>query len=242
MNEYIVNKKHIMTGFVIKGIAIISAIYGLIVGISEAQDMTYFTNLSNILIMLILMVSLILDIVILATDNKNNPKKNIVFIIKYMLTLCISITMLIYMCILAPTSEDGFFMSYAHNNYGSLCLHFITPFLAVIDFILYDYNYKSSGIHSVYAIIPPLMYVGMIVVLAENGMRWGEYEMTAPYNFLNYGAPSGWFGFDIAGSAPGSLGIGVAYMIVGLVLIFVGIGRLFLFIKDKRQKATIANK
>ncbi len=230
-----------MSSFIIKGIAIISGVYGLILGIKNAQSLTYFTNLSNILILAILLLSLVFDIIRKKSGGKKNPKTNFFYIVKFMLTLCISITMLIYMFILAPTSGVGFFAAYAAGSYGSLCLHFITPLLAIIDFVLFDYEYKSSAIHSIYATIPPLMYVGMIVALAEGGMRWTKNEMYAPYNFLNYGAPSGWFGFDMANAVPGSLGIGVAYMIVVLVLIFIGIGRLFLWLKDLRRKAVSRN-
>ncbi len=139
------------------------------------------------------------------------------------------------MCILAPTSDAGFFKSYMGHHYGSLCLHMITPVLALLDFILFDYNYKSTGIHSVYAVIPPLGYVGLIIILASTGMRW-SHGMSAPYNFLNFGAEVGWFGFDLSTMNSSSLGIGVAYMIIVLVLIFIAIGRLFLLFKDLRYK------
>ena len=234
-SQYLLNTNHIKLGFIIKLVAIVSCIYGLIVGIEEPQDMTYFTNLSNILIGIILTVSFIFDAIILKTNGEKNPKGNIFFVIKFILTLCISITWLIYMCILAPTSDAGFFKSYMGHHYGSLCLHMITPVLALLDFILFDYNYKSTGIHSVYAVIPPLGYVGLIIILASTGMRW-SHGMSAPYNFLNFGAEVGWFGFDLSTMNSSSLGIGVAYMIIVLVLIFIAIGRLFLLFKDLRYK------
>jgi len=235
--EYIINKKHIVIGYFIKALAIISCIYGLCVGLTEPKDMTYFTNLSNILIALMLLLSLVFDIVIHKSNGTKNPKNNFFFIMKFVFTLCITITFLIYMIILAPTSDLGFFASYMNNHCGSLCLHFITPVLAIIDFVFLDYNYKSSPVHSIYAIIPPLVYVGIIVILATTGMRWGS--MSAPYNFLNYGAPTGWFGFDLSQMNSTSLGIGVAYMIVGLVIIFLLIGLLLLLFNKISYKHSI---
>ena len=44
--------------------------------------------------------------------------------------------------------------------------------------------------------IPPLCYVGFVYLLALTGVRWYQ-TMTAPYNFLNYNAPTGWFGWDL---------------------------------------------
>lgn len=236
MENYIYKKQDIISGLVIKGIAILAGIYGLIMGIETLHDLTYFTNLSNILIILILLVFGILDIIILSNPKKCTIKKQYLFITKFALTLCISITWLIYMCILAPTNDDGFFASYMHHHFGSLCLHFITPVLAIIDFILFDYNYNSTGKHCFYAILPPILYVLFIVILAETGVRWGD-DMKAPYNFLNYNTGTGWFGFDLSSINSTTLGIGVAYMIFVLILIFLGIGRLFLLFKDIRKKS-----
>lgn len=236
MENYIFNKKNVITGLVIKGIAIISAIYGLSQTIGSQLAMTYFTNLSNILIALALIIFFIFDMIHLTSGK--NLKKNYMFIIKFTLTLCISITWLIYMCILAPTSEDGFFLSYTHQHYGSLCLHFITPVLAIIDFIIIDINYSSKWHHCFYAIIPPLAYVVFVIGLATSGIRW-DGTMYAPYNFLNYGAETGWFGFDLSLMSSKTLGIGVAYMIFVLVLIFFGIGRLFLTFNSLGKKVVL---
>ena len=59
------------------------------------------------------------------------------------------------------------------------------------------------------------------------GVRWYD-TMTAPYNFLNYAAPTGWFGWDLSQMGSESLGIGVVYMIVVLLLIFIGIGLFYI--------------
>ena len=63
------------------------------------------------------------------------------------------------------------------------------------------------------------------------GVRWGT--MHAPYNFLNYKAPTGWFGFDPNIRSWETLGIGVFYMLVILSIIFIIIGRFFIWLKDK---------
>ena len=60
--------------------------------------------------------------------------------------------------------------------------------------------------------------------------------MYAPYNFLNFGAKTGWFGFDLGQIGKETLGIGVAYMIAVLVIIFIGIGMAYLAIKNEKKK------
>ena len=57
--------------------------------------------------------------------------------------------------------------------------------------------------------------------------------MYAPYNFLNYHAETGWFGFDLSLMGWKTLGIGVFYMIVLLSIIFILIGKLFLFLRSR---------
>ena len=120
-------------------------------------------------------------------------------------------------------------------------MHFVCPVLAILDFCLFDYPYKSGRLHVFFSIVPPLCYVGGIVALAYEGVRWNG-TMYAPYNFLNFGAKTGWFGFDLSQIGKETLGIGVAYMIILLVIIFIGIGLVYLAIKNaRRNKKTEGN-
>lgn len=215
---------------ILKVVAIAASVYGMIITYENLGFFTYFTNLSNIAIDLGLLVSLVYDLA-------GKEKKNGFYVVKFLLTLSITLTFLVYLCILAPTSEDGFLAAYFSNYAGSFCVHFVTPVLAILDFLLFDYRYESTPVHAVYAVIPPLVYVGYVVILAQCfGMRWGEDKMMAPYNFINYGAPTGWFGFDLSQASSYSLGIGVAYMIVVLLILFILLGELFLLGKNLRKK------
>ena len=56
--------------------------------------------------------------------------------------------------------------------------------------------------------------------------------MYAPYNFLNYHAKTGWFGFDLSLLGWETLGIGVFYMLVFLSVLFIIIGVVFLQLKE----------
>ena len=172
----------------------------------------------------------VIDFILLASGGEKIYKKNWQYIVKYMATIGITLTFLIYLTLLAPTSELGFVNVYLHNGAGSLCVHFIAPVFAILDFLWFDYRYKSTLTHVIFAVIPPLVYVGFVVLAAELGLRWNE-TMWAPYNFLNFGAPTGWFGFDAE-----TLGIGVFYMIVVLLFIFLGIGQIYLVLKNRKQK------
>lgn len=212
---------------IIKIIAIIASIYGMIRSFDSLMFFTYFTNLSNIFIDVMLVIFLIYDI----QGVKYRPQG--MYIIKFMATISITLTFLVYMFLLAPTNSHGFMGAYLHNGAGSLCVHFITPVLAIIDFIMYSYDYDAKEKHVFYAVVPPLIYVGYVIVLGQCFyMRWDQ-TMLAPYNFLNYGAKTGWFGFDLSLMGHTTLGIGTFYMIIVLLVIFIGLGSLFLKIRRK---------
>lgn len=76
--------------------------------------------------------------------------------------------------------------------------------------------------------------MAFVVIAATLGMRWNE-NMYAPYNFMNFGAKTGWFGFDLSILGAETLGIGVFYMIIVLFLIFWGIGLIYLAMKNVRR-------
>lgn len=231
---YTYRKKDIQISLWIKLIAVMSSVYGLVLTVRSLKTFSYFTTLSNVAIDLILLFFITADIQLLKSDGKKQMKTNFWYIVKFLLTVSITITFLVFMFILAPTMTGGIWAAY-FDYYGySFCLHFLTPFLAIVDFLFYDYDYVSTAKHVFYATIPALCYVLFVTIAGYSGVRWGN--MYAPYNFLNFGAATGWFGFDLSLLGPESLGIGVAYMIVVLVIFFLILGQIFLKIKDGRRK------
>ena len=225
-------KKEVIS-IIIKLCAVISSIYGIIMTYFSPLTFTYFTTLSNIFVSLVLLIYLCKDVINLV-GNKNIKFKNYMHITKFLATISITLTFFVFLTILAPTIEGGILNAYLANGAGSLFVHFVTPILAIIDFLFFDKEYESKNIHSIYAIIPPLAYVVFVVISSSLGLRWGS--MSAPYNFLNYAAPTGWFGFDLSLLSWETLCIGVFYMIVLLSVLFIIIGRVFLSIRNKVNK------
>lgn len=211
----------------VKLVAICSTVCGIILGYDGLNDLTYFTYLSNIFITLILILFLFLDVQVFLTKGKINHKTNGLYTVKFMLTISITLTLFIFFFLLAPTYDSYFAAYFRADNGGSFFLHLFTPMLAILDFFLFDYEFDSKRFHAVYAIVPPLCYVAYTVLLAElMAYRWEGRK--SPYNFLNYGAATGWFGFNPKAISKDTLGIGVFYSIIVLSLIFLVIGILFL--------------
>ncbi len=247
----------------IRAIAIIASVYGMAASWQGLMTFTYFTNLSNLMICVALAGSLVLDTTSfmrarsLATNSAESTassdsqtslevwfdsKSNAWYVFKFMMTIAIAVTFTLYLCFLAPTNKLGFVGAYMSNGCSSLCVHAIAPLLAIVDFILFDYRFRSTSAHIYFATIPPLAYVAYAAMLSEfAGVRWGVHAMRAPYNFLNYGAPAGWFGFAPQTFNATTLGVGVAYLLIVFTLIFIGVGRVFLALKDARARAILQN-
>ena len=238
MNTNVLNKKKLITSIIFKAISLIASVYGLVFTIDSIKSFTFFTTLSNVALDIVLAVFIVLDVILLTKEK--DYKSNGLYI------LSITLTCLVYMIILGPTSENGLIGAYLNKYAGSLGVHLIGPVFAIADFLMFDKGFVAKKIYAIYAVIPPLCYVAFVYILAALGVRWYD-TMTAPYNFLNYAAPTGWFGWDLSQMGSESLGIGVVYMIVVLLLIFIGIGLLYLAINGagrdgKAQKAELVSE
>lgn len=216
----------------IRTVAVIASVYGMIRSNTSWMFLTYFTNLSNIFVDIVLVGFMAFEVRAIL-QKKPIEHSNIAYRVKFLATISITLTFLVYMLILAPNASGGILHAYLSNGAASLCVHFINPALAILDFFLFDYEFKATKYDGLYGVIPPLAYLAFVFILSFFGMRWGT--MYAPYNFLNYGAKVGWFGFDLSTMGWESFGVGVAYMIIVLVLIFIGLGYLFLFIQGLRR-------
>lgn len=227
-------KKELIIGSILKILAIAASLYGMFRSMSGLMFLTYFTNLSNIFVDVVLGYFLAKDLASLF-QKRERKHSNIAYRVKFLATISITLTFLVFMLILAPNLHGGFWNAYFGNGSGSYGVHFLNPLLAIIDFCLFDYKFASNNKDAFFGVIPPLVYVAFILLLSALGVRWGK-GMYAPYNFLNFGAKTGWFGFDLSTMGAESFGVGVFYMIVVLVLIFIGLGKLFLLVKDLRKK------
>ena len=184
---------------------------------------TYFTQLSNLYMALIVAVSL--------ATGRIRP------LWLYTGTVSIAATFLLFLTILGPAMPGGLLGAYAQDHYASLCLHLLAPLLSLRIFYAEGYGKRSwKKTDPLLALLPPLVYLGVILLLGRLGIRWAGGHMTAPYLFLNYGAPAGWFGFrpDTAGFF--SAGIGVFYCILLLLALFLLLGRGILWLGERRKK------
>jgi hypothetical protein len=201
---------------------LISTAYAVIMLLHWPIGFTFFTQLSNIYAAAVVLLQLI--------SRKKYP------LLKYSATVSIFITFAVYLLVLAPMMPGGIFAAYRQDHYASFCLHVLTPVFTIADFFLNDTEFRWEKKHLLYAVLPPVCYLMFILVLGKLGVRWGRGNMTAPYLFLNYGAPAGWFGFMPETASYTTLGIGVFYCIIVLLLLVLLIGWLFLALAKKTAR------
>ncbi|MBQ7371119.1 MAG: hypothetical protein IJW67_04435 [Blautia sp.] len=171
------------------------------------------------------------------------PYRRILYIWKYTAVVSILLTFLVYLCILAPMMPGGILHAYTQDHCASLCMHILTPSFMLIDFFLNDSDYDWSTVRSFIGLVPPFCYLIFLLLLGQCGFRWGG-DMMAPYLFLNYGAPAGWFGYMPETAGYTSLGIGVFYLVILLILLVWLLGALILRIAVffQHRKTTVRHR
>lgn len=197
---------------------LLSTGYAIVMMLHWPIGFTFFTQLSNIFTALVVLCQLLLP----SQSERLRPWK-------YVAAVSICLTFLVYLLVLGPIMPGGILAAYRQDHCASLCLHLITPLLTVADFLLHDTDYAWQRKHLWLSLLPPFAWLLFILILGQCGLRWGMgNNMTAPYPFLNYAAPAGWFGWMPETASYTTLGIGVFYAILLMIPLVLGLALLLL--------------
>ncbi len=176
----------------------------------------YFTNLSNLWISIIMILAMV---VTFAKMDKPKRYAKTIYLLKYIFTVSISITGIIFCGLLAPFAENG----YNPWSLNSILVHVLTPVLSVADFFVDDYNLVLKTRHVFLTVIPPLLYFIFALIMGACGVDFGKGD-TFPYFFLDFHSPVGLFGFSFAPPRPA---MGSVYWLIVFCLLVFGLGALF---------------
>ena len=192
---------------------VLVTLYAVLMMLHWPIGFTFFTQLSNLFTAAVTLGQLI-------TGGRSRG----IELLKYAAAVSITVTFFVFLLVLAPLDPRGIPAAYAQDHCASLCMHLINPVLTVGDFLA---DSRSAAplrkSHIFMALVPPVGYFAFILCLDALGFRWNG--MTAPYLFLNYEAPAGWFGFLPETAGFTTLGIGVFYVILILLFLFLLVGR-----------------
>lgn len=188
-----------------------------------ASVFLFFTVQSNIFI--ILMAFLFLGHEVISLITKKYFTNQIMIHIKFVATVAITITFIVFFTMLAPLMGMDYLLSF--NNFS---LHAIVPILAIVDFFLFDADINLTYPKSLIGGAMPLYYVFFVYIGVPLNFQYSE-NLKFPYFFLDY-EKNGFF-FE--------KGFGVVFWIITMLIGIFALCLLFCFFIKLRQKA-IVNK
>lgn len=106
--------------------------------------------------------------------------KNYHYILKYIFTVSISLTGLVFCAFLAPNASN--YNPWALN---SILTHVVVPVASIIDFFVDDYKMKYSNKDILYSLLPPLYYLIFSLICFICNFKFSDGN-NYPYFFLNF--------------------------------------------------------
>lgn len=141
----------------------------------------FFTTQSNIAIAIICAVGLALML-------SGKPINKVLHVIKYVGTVAITLTGVVFVVLLAPA------LGVQAWNIQNVLTHVVVPLAAIADFFVASAGAGIKRINVIYVLIPPIMYAIYAGIGYVKGWQFVE-GYNYPYFFLNWGSPAGAFGF-----------------------------------------------
>lgn len=209
--------KKLLIQFIIRLALVAIGIAGILVTVISASFMggwvafLYFTVQSNITI--ILMEAFFAFDALRQMLGKKSLSNHVLYLIKYVFTVAITITFLVFAFVLAPTLGADYLLSY-----GNFSLHFIVPILALVDFFIFNHDIKLNKVNCLWGLGMPIYYLIFFFIGIPFNLKYIGND-PAPYFFLNFEKLT-WFSFT-------SNGPGVFYWILILTGAITGLCYLF---------------
>ena len=176
----------------------------------------FYTNLSNLLILLYeltLFLSAVLGAAGLFRTLTNAT-------VAMSMAACIWVTHLIFHFVLIPYMRRSgtTFADSADEKLGNLCVHYVTPLLVLLQWLLWADKAALTVWSAVAWLVLPLAYFAYAMLRAGTGRPIGSTKLLYPYPFL-----------DLHGLGPRKFWLGIGKLILfflALGLVLVGIGAL----------------
>ena len=153
------------------------------------KSFKYFTVDSNVFAGLVSLAYVIYKLT--ANGKKRSVMPRAFYILKLAAATGVTLTMMVTVFYLAPTSNGNFLHYFMNSNFF---MHLITPLLCIISFIFFEAADPQKLIMSVPGIIPMLLYsffyTPNVLLHLDNGKVVRAYDW---YNFLAAGAQSVWY-------------------------------------------------
>ena len=218
-----VNSK--VVSYILKAVVIISAAVGTLMSLGAGRRafmggsrvFMYYTIQSNIAIAVICLIGAGLML-------RRQPVPNWWYTVKFVGTVAITLTGVVYCTMLAPLLGD---FAWRLNN---VLTHVVVPLAAIIDFFVTGVD-GAIPRRSVFLVtIPPAAYAVYAGIGYIDGWEFSD-GANYPYFFLNWGSPAGAFGFT--GELPY---MGCAWWIALILVLLLAMGYGCLLLLDLMKK------
>lgn len=210
--------------YILIGILGISIEFGIFYGSFNAWVLIYYTVLSNILCVSYFTLRFHFD----NKRKKTSAFRNFIMspLAKYSITMCITLTFLVYHFMLAPTENtSGEFNISVMGNY---IVHYIIPIMTIIDFLIFDKQHEKLKWYAPFIwMIIPVIYITFIFLRAPIMGNIGTTDSPYPYPFI-----------DLTIQSIGSVAINILTLLVGFIIL----SYILLFLDNLTGKLAIRKK
>lgn len=170
--------------------------------------LNFYTLQSNLWVLILEMILLVETVI--EDVKKISIIRSKMVVLKFVMTVAISLTFIVYWCMLAPYVGQKNILALSN-----ILLHAVSPILMFIDFIMFDREYSFEKKNIWLAIIPPIYYLIFIIVRAEVSDTVFTQGTRYPYWFVDLDT-FGWLG-NINGP-------GVIYWVILMIIGVEGLG------------------
>lgn len=184
-------------------------------GLFRNHTYLYFTIISNMGTAIVFFMFFIAEIFERSRGRAGIPKQ--LFILKYMFTAAMAVTLIVSSCLLAPFKDNAYLFSMKN-----LSLHIFAPLITVIDFLAFDNRIEYRKRTVFLGFVLPLMYLTVTLLLSIRGISYSN-GTNYPYYFLDY-RTLGWFTHS-GGN------IGVFWWILIVAVITLAVSAILTFLK-----------
>lgn len=189
---------------------------GWLTGNLRRDFFRYYTNLSNLLVVMYYLIRLVVRI----TGNYDGFFGKIVFseLWFYSVTMVIFLTFGIFHFVLvpelkkAPSDSAEFRLMHSFSNY---CVHYAVPLLSLLNWFLFAKKSELNYIWAVIWTIIPWIYVAYALILGAKGKTIENTDSAYPYGFMDAGK-HGWLIV-----ARNCVLVSVVFILSGLLMIFI---------------------
>lgn len=198
---------------------VLSAGLGLYLNFHEPNasksTLLYFTTQSNLWMLAVCLL-------LLGYGLARRAVPRAVYFVKYLFTVAIAITGLVYNFILAPQFALYYGSLRSAYSVSVVLLHVVVPVLSLLSYLFFDEE-AQKGSFGLWGLTMPLLYFGFILALAAlvdpplfEGLDGTPSKF--PYFFMDYTA-NGWFTWG-----RGAAGLGVFYWLLLLLALTAALG------------------